>query len=205
MASDEFTRKKGDPALPLVWQWNHNPDNSLWSVTERKGFLRLKTGRTDTSFVMARNTLTQRTIGPECTGSTKLDVANMKDGDFAGLSLLQKNYGLVGVKAEAGSKSIVMVSTGSGKAVERQRIPLTQKTVYLKAACDFSDRKDTATFFYSLDGTSWTAIGEPLKMTYTLPHFMGYRFGLFNYATQTAGGFADFDYFRIDNLRAKKE
>ena len=40
VASDEFTRKKGERALPLVWQWNHNPDNSLWSVTARKGYLR---------------------------------------------------------------------------------------------------------------------------------------------------------------------
>ena len=36
--SDEFTRKKNEPALPLVWQWNHNPDNDHWSITERKGF-----------------------------------------------------------------------------------------------------------------------------------------------------------------------
>ena len=27
--SDEFSRKKGEPALPLVWQWNHNPENKL--------------------------------------------------------------------------------------------------------------------------------------------------------------------------------
>ncbi|MFN7119522.1 MAG: family 43 glycosylhydrolase, partial [Saprospiraceae bacterium] len=47
-ATDEFTRKKKDPVLPLVWQWNHNPDNTLWSVNERKGYLRLKTGRVDT-------------------------------------------------------------------------------------------------------------------------------------------------------------
>jgi hypothetical protein len=26
---------------------------------------------------------------------------------------------------------------------------------------------------------------------------MGYRFGLFNYATQNTGGYVDFDYFRI--------
>ena len=205
VASDEFTRKKGDPALPLVWQWNHNPDNSLWSVSERKGYLRLKTGRTDTSFVMARNTLTQRTIGPESTGATLLDASNLKPGDFAGLSLLQKNYGLVGVKAEADGKSIVMVSAGSGKAVELQRVPLKQKMVYLKAECDFKDRKDLAHFFYSLDGKAWTPIGEPLKMPYTIPHFMGYRFGLFTYATRQTGGFADFDYFRIDSsLSAEK-
>jgi beta-xylosidase len=50
VASDEFSRKKGAPALPLVWQWNHNPDNKLWSLNERTGYLRLKTGRIDTSF-----------------------------------------------------------------------------------------------------------------------------------------------------------
>lgn len=199
VASDEFTRKKGDSALPLVWQWNHNPDNQLWSVTERKGFLRLKTGRIDTSFVLARNTLTQRTIGPACTGSTLLDVANLKDGDFAGLSLLQKNYGLVGVKRENGQNFIVMLSAASGKPIDIQRVMLAQKTVYLKAECNFKDRADTAQFFYSLDGKSWQSIGERLKMPYTIPHFMGYRFGLFNYATQQTGGFADFDYFRIED------
>jgi hypothetical protein len=36
-------------------------------------------------------------------------------------------------------------------------------------------------------------------MVYTLDHFMGYRFGLFNYATKEAGGFVDFDYFHIDD------
>ncbi|GAB3509395.1 glycoside hydrolase family 43 protein [Spirosoma knui] len=203
VTSDEFTRKKGEAALPLVWQWNHNPDNSLWSVTERKGFLRLKTGRIDTSFVMARNTLTQRTIGPQSTGTTLLDASNLKDGDFAGLSLLQKNYGLVGVKAENGSRSVVMVSAATGKPVEVQQIPLSQKTVYLKAECDFQNRKDIAHFFYSLDSKSWLPIGEPLKMPYTIPHFMGYRFGLFNYATRQTGGYADFDYFRIDDRISK--
>lgn len=199
VASDEFTRKKRDPALPLVWQWNHNPDNKLWSVTERKGYLRLKTGRIDTSFVSAKNTLTQRTIGPECSGSTSIDVSNMKEGDFAGLSLLQKNYGLVGVKVNNGSKSIVMVTINSDKPVEVQNITLNQNTVYLKAECNFKDRADISYFFYSLDGKSWNPIGEPLKMPYTLPHFMGYRFGLFNYATQNTGGFADFDYFHIED------
>ncbi|MFN8345413.1 MAG: glycoside hydrolase 43 family protein [Spirosomataceae bacterium] len=204
VASDEFTRKKGEATLPLVWQWNHNPDNALWSVAERKGFLRLKTGRIDTSFVLARNTLTQRTIGPESTGSTLLDASNMKEGDFAGLSLLQKNFGLVGVKVGKGQKSIVMVSANTGKPIEIENIPLTQNTLYVKAECNFNKRADIARFFYSLDGKVWTKIGEPLKMPYTIPHFMGYRFGLFNYATQTTGGFADFDYFRMDDRISEK-
>ena len=196
--SDEFNRKKGERALPLVWQWNHNPVNELWSVTQRKGFLRLANGREDNDFLLARNTLTQRTIGPECSGSTSIDVSKMKDGDFAGLALLQKKYGLVGVKYENGTKSVVMVSSESGSVVEMERVPLTQQTVYLKAVCDFRDRADIAHFYYSLDGKLWLPIGSKLKMEYTIPHFMGYRFGLFNYATKETGGFVDFDWFRLD-------
>ena len=198
VASDEFKRDKKDPTFPLVWQWNHNPDHEYWSLSERKGYLRLTTGRVDSTFTMARNTLTQRTIGPECSGSTLIDVSNMKDGDFAGLALLQRKYGLVGVKCEDRAKSIVMVSAETGKPVELARVPLSQKTVCLKADCHFRDRADIAFFFYSLDGESWTSIGEPLNMEYTLPHFMGYRFGLFNYATQTPGGYVDFGYFHIN-------
>lgn len=197
VASDEFNRKKGDPALPLVWQWNHNPVNDMWSVTQRKGYLRLTTGRIDTLFVQARNTLTQRTFGPESAGSTSIDISNMKDGDFAGLALLQRKFGLVGVKNSKGSKSIVMVSAQSGNPVEIQSVPTTQKTVYLKAECDFRDRADKANFFYSLDNKSWKAIGSQLIMEYSMPHFMGYRFGLFNFSTKTTGGFVDFDWFRI--------
>lgn len=197
VASDEFSRKNGDLSLPLVWQWNHNPDNSLWSLSQRGGFLRLTTGRTDTSFLLARNTLTQRTIGPVCSGSTALDVSGMKEGDFAGLALLQRKYGLAGVRVNNGTKTIVMVSTASGRPVDMDSIPLTQKTVYLKAECDFRNKTDTAAFFYSLDNRSWKRIGPSLKMEYTIPQFMGYRFGLFNYATKETGGFADFDFFRI--------
>jgi beta-xylosidase len=149
--------------------------------------------------------LTQRTIGPVCTGSISLDISNLKDGDFAGLCLLQKNYGLVGVRAEGNSKSIVMINASGGKPVEAQTIPLTQKTIYLKAECNFTDKKDVADFYYSLDGKSWKPIGIQLKMAYTLPHFMGYRFGLFNYATKNVGGFVDFDYFRIEDKISKKE
>jgi beta-xylosidase len=197
IASDEFSRRKGDPPLPLVWQWNHNPDNKFWSVTRRKGYLRLTTGRIDTTFVSARNTLTQRTFGPECSGSTSVDVSKMKEGDFAGLALLQRKFGLVGVRFTNGTKSIVMVNAQSVKPVDAQSVPLTQKTVFLKAECDFREKADRANFFYSLDGNTWIPIGSQLKMEYSMPHFMGYRFGLFNYSTKNPGGYADFDWFRV--------
>ncbi|HEX2920546.1 MAG TPA: glycoside hydrolase 43 family protein [Bacteroidales bacterium] len=199
VAPDEFKRGKKEPALPLVWQWNHNPDNSLWSVSQRKGFLRLTTGRIDTSFVMAKNTLTQRTIGPVCSGSTLIDVTNMKEGDFAGLSLLQRKFGLIGVKFENGVKTIAMVNGSTAKPATVEKIPLNQKNVYLRADCNFENLADVAEFYYSLDGKSWKKIGNQLKMEYSMPHFMGYRYGLFNYSTKTTGGFVDFDWFHISN------
>jgi beta-xylosidase len=197
--SDEFDRSPESPPLPLVWQWNHNPDNALWSLTERPGYLRLATGRVDEHFLAARNTLTQRTFGPECSASTAVDVSSLNDGDFAGLALLQKNYGIVGVKAEGGSRFLVMVNAQSGSPVEVERLPLNQMEVFLRADCDFKDRADKARFFYSLDGESWTPIGDELKMSYTIPHFMGYRLGLFHFSTSEPGGHADFDYFRVNN------
>ncbi len=205
VTSDEFKRKKSAPPLPLVWQWNHNPDNTLWSVTRRKGYLRLTTGRTDTLFTQARNTLTQRTVGPECSGSTLIDVSHMKEGDFAGLALLQKKYGIVGVKYTKGIRSVVMINAQSGSPDEVESVPLSRKKVYLKAECDFTDRRDIGYFYYSLDGKTWKPIGNQLKMEYSMPHFMGYRFGLFNYATREPCGYVDFDWFHITNERTENK
>jgi beta-xylosidase len=210
VSSDEFNRKPGK-ALPLAWQWNHNPDPRFWSIGERKGHLRLTAGRVDSTVLEARNMLTQRTFGPVCSGVTKIDVANMKDGDCAGMIALQRIYGFAGVRMEDGKKRIVMVRVQtdppdparrgrpSDRIEEVESVPLSQTIVQFKIECDFRERTDQARFCYSLDGKTWNRIGPVLQMAYTLPHFMGYRFGLFNFATRSAGGTADFDYFRISD------
>ncbi|GEP88765.1 Beta-xylosidase [Chitinophaga terrae (ex Kim and Jung 2007)] len=190
VASDEFNEKQ----LPLVWQWNHNPDNKSWSLTRRKGYLRLTTSHIATSPLDARNTLTQRTIGPECSAITSVDLSGMKEGDVAGLLLLQKNFGWAGIRMLEGKKYLVMETAVSG---EQQRLPLSKNKLYLKASCDF--RQDKGSFYYSFDGEKWSQLGDSFKLVYTLPHFMGYRFGLFNYAAKTTGGYADFDFFHIED------
>jgi len=197
ISSDEFNESTS--GLNLQWQWNHNPDNRYWSLSQRLGFLRLTTGRVDNNFEQVRNMLTQMTFGPVCSGTIAIDVSHMNDGDVAGLAALQKQYGIVGVKMTGSSKSIVMISAESHLPVQLASVPLTQKTVYLKVDCDFKERTDKAYFYYSLDGKQWSKIGKPLQMSYSLAHFVGYRFALFNYSTKTAGGFVDFDFFRVSN------
>lgn len=197
VASDDFSRKTGDRELPLVWQWNHNPNNDYWSLKEREGYLRLTTFRLNNNFLDAKNTLTQRTFGPECSCEVAIDVSYMKDGDFAGLGLLQRYYGLVGVKMEGGDKFIYAGDVKDDKFAELDKIVLDVDVVYLKVEADYRDRADKGYLFYSLDGEAWESVGEPFDLPYTLPHFMGYRFALYNYATQQTGGYVDFDYFKV--------
>jgi len=195
--------------LNLAWQWNHNPNNRYWSLTERMGWLRLRTGFTAKGILSAPNTLTQRTFGPQSAAVTVLDVTNMKAGDEAGISLFTAKYGSIGVKMEGTSKYIVTTLANSwtnsnGHATdvgtESARIQLTGDKVYLKAEANFLNQTDKGNFYYSLDGRTWTKLGGELNMTYsTSNHFMGYRFALYNFARTTTGGYVDFDYFRLDD------
>ncbi len=205
VASDEFSRRRGQLSFSPVWQWNHNPENTLWSVSHRRGWLRFTTSRIDSVFTQARNTLTQRTFGPVCSGRTMIDISGMKDGDFAGLALFQKKYGQVGVIVNGENVSVVMVNAGSGEPVVAAAVPVSQKRIYLMAECDFREQADLGYFYYSTDGRKWVAVGTPLKMEYSIPHFMGYRFGLFYYSTMKPGGSAGFSWFRVsDRISARQ-
>lgn len=185
--------------LGLSWQWNHNPDNRFWSLTDRPGYLRLRTGSLSTNLLDARNTVSQRTFGPESSATIAMDIRNMRHGDYAGLAAFQLNYGFVGVKMSGDTKSIVMVNASGETPVEVASVPITQDRVYFKVEADFRNQRDQAFFYYSLDGHHWTSIGNTLRMSYTMPHFMGYRFALFNFATVSTGGYVDFDYFRVND------
>ena len=204
-ADDDFTYAEGDK-LKLVWQWNHNPQNDFWSVTDNPGYLRLTTDRTSENIFLAHNSLTQRTYGPSCTSETKISVANMKAGDFAGLATVADHAGMVGVQCdENGNKYISQarqefsVTTSPLKEMEtNEQVELGDASdVYLKIEYNFA-KGDKATFFYSLDGTNWTQIGKQQTLGFsTSTTFMGARSWLFNYATQEAGGYVDFDYYKI--------
>ena len=201
--SDDFAKDK----LDLQWQWNHNPVNEAWSLTERKGYLRLKTSRTAQNLFMAPNTLTTRMEGPTCEAVVKMEVSQMKDGDVAGFAAFQGDAALLSVVKEGkkwfviGSKDNVsltdkehLVSDVKHQEIFRQL--LKSKVVYLKISCDFRDHKDLATLSYSLDGKSWTDVVSDFKMIFDYRRlFMGSRFAIYNYATKSAGGYVDVDSF----------
>ncbi len=195
--SDEFDYTENQ-LLPQ-WQWNHNPDHEHWSFTEHPGYLRLTNGTIcEDGVIQARNTLTQRTEGPQCSGETHILLQGLKPGDCAGLMALQGHFGMIGVRIAANGKKQIVVCVNGGEYCEREdaAVDFEGDEIYLKVKFDFRDNKDTADFYYSADNMIWTRLGERLQLIYDLDHFMGCRFGLFCYAAAVTDGYADFDYFR---------
>lgn len=76
-----------DGALNPHWQWNHVPDDTKWSLTEKRGGLRLHSLPADT-FYNARNSITQRPPAPESIMTIEVDTSGLVTGDVAGLGLL---------------------------------------------------------------------------------------------------------------------
>lgn len=189
--SDDFE----DAALKPYWEWNHMPDKRYCALGQ--GQYRIRNGRVSASLTQAVNTLTQRGVYPGCEAEVTLDGADLKDGDAAGLCVLQDLWAYVGLEKENGRLSLVMRQRRRGDAengVIAQCIPVADSKVRLKARMDFENMRDEATFFYERDG-AWQPIGGAHKMAFLLSHFTGNRFGLFSFATRQAGGGAAFSAF----------
>jgi len=215
VCADEFSSSE----LGLHWQWNHNPVDAAWSLTERPGFLRLKTSRVVPNLYLAPNTLTQRMEGPTCSGYICMDLSKMKDGDCAGLTAFNGDSGVLTLKKNGKKLTLEMSEqkvslTNQEKAVTKveekvvETVDLTkqvnakQPKIWLRLDGDFRPGQrggtDAANFFYSLDGDHWTQIGtKDYRMIFDYRRFfMGSKFGIFNYATKKAGGYVDVDYFK---------
>ena len=189
--TDRFAGK----ALAPEWEWNHNPDNSKWSLDHG---LRLQTATLTDDLYRSRNTLTHRILGPESTATIEMDVSRMKDGDRAGLAVFKQWSAWVGVKRDGDAWKIAMedglriagrdwITTGKGSEVASE--PIYGKRIWLRASADVHPgpgRK--AMFSWSLDGKTFKPIGHPFTLNNEWMFFMGNRYAIFNYATKELGG-----------------
>ena len=158
------------------------PDDTHWSLTERKGYLRLHSLPAP-NFWMARNTLTQRAVGPQSSATTMLDASGMKENDVAGLALLNRPYAWVGVRRSASGLALQQYDQTVDSTAT---IPLRATRVWLRADCDFLTEESH--FSYSTDGTKWTRFGRVFTTAFQLKTFQGVRFALFHYNTGGAAG-----------------
>ncbi len=171
------------------WQWNHVPDDTKWSLTEKPGVLRLYS-LPASDFYTARNSLCQRPPGPESIMTVELETSGLANGDTAGFALLSSPYAWLGVvKSSDGIKLQMFQGGGRGPRGAATR-PLTLPSVadatppshlWLRVHCNFET--DEAVFSWSANGREFTSLGSPFTMTFQLTTFQGARPALFNFNT----------------------
>lgn len=177
------------------WEWNHNPDNSRWSSGNG---LVLKTTTITDDFYAARNTLTRRIEGPISSAVAEVDITNMQAGDVAGLALFRDRSAWLGIKKNQEQATLMMRSQinlnkqwqtqSLGETIEL--VPVNTNKLWLKVVANVSTSKGGGygSFYYSVDGDNYKAIGDQFLMTRNWQYFQGYRFALFNYAEEKLGG-----------------
>ena len=193
-----------------MWEWNHNPVDNAWSLTERKGWLRLHTPNIASNLFAARNTISQRLMGPISTVTVALDIDKMHDGDRAGLAAFQGDAAMLEVR-RLGKRTQLAMHIEKSKIESKDKIitnvdqsdeasvNINAKVIYLRMKADFRLGQDKATFLYSLDNKTWKQLGGTFKMVFDYTRlFMGTRAAIYNYATKSLGGYVDVDWYHID-------
>jgi len=176
--------------LSSAWQWNHNPVNSKWQLKE--GMLQLHT-MPASDFLWARNTLTQRGVGPESYATVELNGENMQDGDIAGLGLMNIPYAWTAILRQGDKYLLRMFGQYKHQTIDHS---LDAPHIYLRAYGNFDD--DIAQLSYSTDGKDFKNIGDSIRLPYQLKTFQGTRFALFAYNTKGhEGGYAGFSHFAV--------
>ena len=193
--------------LGMQWQWNHNPDNGAWSLFERPGWLRLKTSGAADRLTQARNMLTQRIFAFKdrpSTGTVRLDVSHLQEGDRAGICILQDPYAMIAVEVKDGQRQLLwrqdqLTENNNFVPGEQRQTVNIDSIVYLRASVSYTTSKTQ--FYYSLDNKTYTPLGGETTLGFNLTVFVGARFGLFCYHHGEAtgiGGYADFDWFTTE-------
>ncbi|MDR7276576.1 glycoside hydrolase family 43 protein [Catenuloplanes atrovinosus] len=189
--SDDFTAATLGPQ----YEWNHNPDTGRYSVGNG---LRLQTATVTGDLYNARNTLTRRIQGPSSTATIELDYTGMANGDRAGLAMLRDQSAWIGIRKDNGVTRVSMTNglsmstngwTTTGTGSEQAGATVTGGRIWLRVNADIRPGAGrTATFSYSTNGTTFTTLGPAFTLNNDWRFFMGYRFGVFNYATTALGG-----------------
>ena len=194
--SDDFSGK----TLKPVWQWNHNPDDKLWGL--KGGKLRIQSQPAD-QLMWARNTLTQRVIGPKSIATVELYTKGMKDGDVCGLGNINVPCSWIGVSLpptssqRGGAKYTLRCFEQMTNDTVSVSVGLPNGKIWLRCIGDYDNNQ--MQYAYSTDGVNFQTLGRMMPLTYQLITFQGSRHALFAYNIKgTRGGYAEFDNFTIE-------
>ena len=191
--NDDFNGK----TLGRIWQWNHNPDDKMWSL--KNGRLRLNTMPAE-QLMWARNTLSQRVVGPSSIVTVELYTKGMKDGDVAGLGNINVPCSWIGIVKDGKSMTLRCYEQAVNDTIDT---PFSGDRIHLRLVGDFDH--DRAHYEYSLDGLSYQQLGREMPLSYQLISFQGSRASLFAFNKKGRnGGHAEFDNFTVDEPEADR-
>ena len=184
-------------SLGRIWQWNHNPDDTKWSL--KKGRLRLQSMSAE-QLMWARNTLTQRVIGPTSVTTVELYTKGMKDGDVAGLGNINVPCSWIGIVKDGPQTILRCFEQAINDTIDTS---VTTEKLWLRMVGDYDH--DRAHYEYSLDGINYQQIGREMPLSYQLISFQGSRHALFAFNHKGKnGGYAEFDNFTVEEPKADR-
>ena len=193
--SDNFDGKQ----LGRIWQWNHNPEEKMWGL--KNGKLRINSMPAE-QLMWARNTLTQRVIGPKSITTVEMSVKGLKDGDVAGLGNINVPCSWLGLVKEGKELTLRCFEQLTNDTIDT-KVELPKGKIWLRSIGDYDN--DQAQYAYSTDGTTFHTLGRMMPLSYQLITFQGSRHALFAFNIKGKnGGYAEFDNFTVDEPTADR-
>ena len=186
--------------LPMGWMSLCAPDYSNYSLTERKGFLRLCPSTIDLSETANPTFVARRQTELNFTATTLLDLSHFTEGMQAGITAYAAPLNHYDVVAERRNGKLFVKSNvrlGQTSHCEKE-LPLSGDKAYLRISSD----KD---FYYmqaSSDGTNFTTLAKMeyrFLSTETIGGFTGVMLGLFAQSSQETTGYVDIDWFEYND------
>ncbi len=191
--------------LGRVWQWNHNPDDKKWSI--KGGKFQLKALPAD-QLMWARNSLTQRVVGPRSIYTVELSTSKMKDGDVAGIGNINVPCSWLGVVKEGTKIKLRCFEQLSNDTIDYDALNIMggngkMNKLYLRMVGDWDN--NIMHYAVSGDGVNFQQVGHKMKLSYQLVTFQGSRVSLFAFnKNKVEGGIAEFDNFTCQELDADR-
>lgn len=191
-----------DVTLDLDWNFLRNPDPASWSLTDRRGWLRLN-GKAITLNDQASPTfIGQRQKDFLFEASTAVDFVPTKPDEEAGLTVFMNHhhhYDLAVTRTDTLKSLQLKYRIGSMTHIEKS-FPIESPITYLKV----EGTPKLYYFYYSDDGDNWEKVAE-MDTRYLSSEvaggFTGVYLGLYATGNGSANANpADFDYFEYKQI-----